>query len=142
MDALKSLNGESKVSVGSLSKIYKTDPVGYKNQDFFLNMVCSIQTDLDPYQLLDLLHRIENSLQRKRTIRFGPRTIDLDILLYDDIKLLDPLLTIPHPRMADRAFVMVPLRDVHHDKTFNGKSFDEIISSCADFNGLEFYKEI
>ncbi|MHC6204785.1 2-amino-4-hydroxy-6-hydroxymethyldihydropteridine diphosphokinase [Breznakiellaceae bacterium SP9] len=93
--ALTLLTAENTLQITAVSKMYKTAPVGYTEQDFFLNMVCRIETSLDPYQLLEVLHKIEDALQRKRTIRWGARTIDLDILLYDEIRSDDPLLTIP-----------------------------------------------
>ncbi|GMO32257.1 MAG: hypothetical protein Ta2F_08130 [Termitinemataceae bacterium] len=142
IQALDLLNAENNLRISALSKMYKTDPVGYTDQDFFLNMVCRIETDLSPNQLLDVLHKIENDLQRKRIIRWGPRTIDLDILLYDDLESCDPVLTVPHPRMTERAFVMVPLGDVYHVDTFAGKPIAEIIASCDDCGGVEFFKDI
>lgn len=95
------------------SKIYETDPVGYLEQDKFLNAVVKIQTTLAPVALLKRLQAIEYELKRTREIHWGPRTIDIDILLYDEISMDLPELKIPHPRMHEREFVMIPLRDVY-----------------------------
>ena len=94
------------------SSVYETDPVGYTDQDCFLNMVLVIQTDLEPEELLIFCKQIEQELYRIPTIRNGPRSIDLDILLYEKESRDTPSLTIPHPRMFDRAFVMIPLLEV------------------------------
>lgn len=94
------------------SSVYETEPVGYENQDDFLNCCIGIDTVLEPYELLELTSGIEEELKRERNIRFGPRTIDVDILLFDRINQDDEKLTIPHPRMYERAFVLVPLKEL------------------------------
>ena len=98
------------------SSVYETEPKGYKNQGNFLNMVIEIETRLNPRALLQKLQKIENELGRERLIRFGPRTIDLDILLYEDCALNAPDLVIPHPRMDKRDFVLKPLKEIAPDK--------------------------
>jgi 2-amino-4-hydroxy-6-hydroxymethyldihydropteridine diphosphokinase len=110
--ALDTMRAEPSVDVVSVSNVYETDPVGGPEQGAFLNAVVAIDTDLDPNALLALAQRLERDAERVRTERWGPRTLDVDILLYDDIRLDDPNLTIPHPRMWERGFVLVPLRDV------------------------------
>lgn len=110
--AVSMLNSHEDIKVTEVSPVYETEPVGYDDQPYFLNIALEIVTELGPYELLDYLHVIENNLHRVRNIRFGPRTIDLDILLYDDMVSDDPVLTIPHPRMYDRAFVLMPLSDI------------------------------
>ncbi len=92
-----------------VSPIIETDPVGGPPQGLFLNAALKAETSLAPLDLLHCIHRIEEELGRVRTVRNGPRTIDIDILLYDDLKLASPALTIPHPRMVERDFVMRPL---------------------------------
>ncbi len=94
------------------SSVYETSPVGGPKQDDFLNAVVEISTELEPHALLEALQRIENDLGRVRAERFGPRTIDLDLLLYGDEAIDDPDLIVPHPRMRDRAFVVVPLMEL------------------------------
>jgi 2-amino-4-hydroxy-6-hydroxymethyldihydropteridine diphosphokinase len=126
--------------VRALSKIYETDPVGYTDQAPFLNMVCRTDLVLNPYELLESLQEIETALDRKRDIRWGPRTIDLDILLYGNERIQTPELTIPHERMFERAFVLVPLRDVYLEPVLLGLSFEERIASCPDREGIREFK--
>lgn len=95
----------------SVSEIYETDPVGYTDQAAFLNQVLFLETTLSPYTLLDELQKIELELGRVRLIRWGPRTIDLDILLYEGTEMNEERLTIPHPRMHERSFVGIPFQD-------------------------------
>ncbi len=97
------------------SAVYETAPWGFTNQPNFLNQVVHAETDLSPQDLLSYLKRIEQRLGRQATFRFGPRTIDLDLLLYDDLVLETDRLVVPHPHMAERAFVLVPLADLAPD---------------------------
>ncbi len=96
----------------SISSLYYTEPVGYKEQEDFINAVVSIETDLSARELLNACRAIEDRLGRKRTLRWGPRTIDLDILLYGDQMINQPHLVIPHPLMATRKFVLAPLAEI------------------------------
>lgn len=96
----------------SVSSFYYTEPVGYKEQDDFINAVAAVKTDRSPSELLALCRFIENGLGRTRTVRWGPRTVDLDILLYGDLILKQPDLIIPHPLMATRKFVLAPLVEI------------------------------
>lgn len=95
-----------------VSKIYETEPVGYVDQDRFLNAVCKIQTLASPENLVSRLQEIEKSLKRERNIRWGPRTIDLDVLFYDDLVTDNEKIIIPHPRLHERLFVLKPLCDI------------------------------
>ena len=98
------------------SPIYRTEPVDYQDQDWFVNYALKIETELDPLSLLKLLKSIERETGRvPHAIRFGPRVLDLDIILYDDIVLNDSRLTIPHPRMHKRRFVLKPICDIDPD---------------------------
>jgi 2-amino-4-hydroxy-6-hydroxymethyldihydropteridine diphosphokinase len=94
------------------SSIYQTEPWGYLEQPAFLNQVLEVETSLSPMDLLAALKRLEASLGRQATFRYGPRLIDLDILLYDKLVINQPDLVIPHPQLAQRAFVLVPLADL------------------------------
>lgn len=97
-------------------------------QDDFLNMVIEIQTLLEPYDLLETIQGIEQKLGRTRDVRFGPRTIDLDILLYNQEISTDEQLTIPHPRMHERAFVLVPLAEIAEEEIVQfGKTAQEML---------------
>lgn len=95
-----------------VSSLYESDPVGYTDQPPFLNIVLRGFTDLNPLQLLAECQRVEQELNRIRLIRWGPRTMDVDILLYDTLTLEEPELQIPHPRMMERSFVLIPLLEI------------------------------
>ena len=95
-----------------VSSLIETDPVGPTDQPRFLNGVVELRTDLEPLPLLRALQNIEFELGRTRTARWGPRTIDLDVLLYDNTVISSPDLTVPHPEMTRREFVLVPLAEI------------------------------
>ena len=103
------------------SRLHRTKPVGYANQPDFVNACALVETGLAPRALLDNLLDLEKQHGRVRTIRNGPRTLDLDIVLYADKVVDEPGLAIPHPRAHDRAFVLVPLVEVWPDATIPGK---------------------
>ncbi|TDX48801.1 2-amino-4-hydroxy-6-hydroxymethyldihydropteridine diphosphokinase [Orenia marismortui] len=123
-----------------LSKIYETEPWGYTEQDNFLNMCLKLETTLSPYQLLAECQAVEKELKRKRKVRWGPRTIDVDILLYDNLNLSEEDLTIPHPRIAERNFVLIPLRDLDKKLTISNKKIDELINNNTNA-GVKLYRE-
>jgi 2-amino-4-hydroxy-6-hydroxymethyldihydropteridine diphosphokinase len=103
------------VAVRMQSSIYETPPWGYLDQPQFLNQVVQAETALHPSNLLAFLKDVERQMGREITHKYGPRLIDLDILFYDDLILDTPKLTIPHPHIAERAFVLVPLADLDPD---------------------------
>ncbi len=107
-------------TIEQVSACYETEPVGYLDQPDFLNMACRISTDLPPEELIVFLKQIEKRLGRETNFRDGPRPIDIDILLYDDLQLATPGLTIPHPRMHERGFVLVPLAEIAPDAVHPG----------------------
>ena len=113
--AVDELAKTANVRVVAVSRVYETVPVGGPAQDDYLNAVAAIDTDLDPWQLLAVAHACEAHARRVRAERFGPRTLDVDILLFGDVEMDDPALTVPHPRMWQRNFVLAPLRDVAPD---------------------------
>ena len=94
------------------SSLYLSAPFGYQNQPDFVNAVCKISTNLSPLDLLNALFAIENSAGRQRTFANAPRQLDCDLLLYDDLKIHTEKLTLPHPRMYERAFVLMPLAEI------------------------------
>jgi 2-amino-4-hydroxy-6-hydroxymethyldihydropteridine diphosphokinase/dihydroneopterin aldolase/2-amino-4-hydroxy-6-hydroxymethyldihydropteridine diphosphokinase len=96
----------------SVSSFYYTEPVGYKEQEDFINAVAILETNRSPVELLAICHVIEDRLGRRRTVRWGPRTVDLDIILYGDLVVNRPDLVIPHPLMAVRKFVLAPLVEI------------------------------
>lgn len=120
--ALKALSDLEHVHIIKKSSIYETEPVGYMNQNDFLNMVIAISTELSADALLNTCQHIEQMLGRERTIKNGPRTIDLDILLYNQMTIHTDRLTVPHPRMHERAFVLIPLYEIAPDLTIPSKS--------------------
>jgi 2-amino-4-hydroxy-6-hydroxymethyldihydropteridine diphosphokinase len=102
-------------TVEAMSAVYETAPVGYADQPAFLNAVVRIESELTPRRLLAALQGIEAAFGRVRTFRNAPRTLDLDLLLYDDLIADTPQLTVPHPRLHERAFVLVPLAEIAAD---------------------------
>lgn len=112
-DAIQRLREAEGVRVKKVSPLYEIEPMGGPMQPKYLNGVIEIETGLGPRQLLFVTQKIENELGRKRTVKNGPRTIDLDILTYGDKEINEPDLQIPHPRMSERDFVQRPLRDIN-----------------------------
>lgn len=112
-----------------VSSFYATDPVGYLDQDEFVNIAVEVETSLTPYQLLQVCQDVETDLNRIRLIRWGPRTIDVDIILYDELFMEDEKLTIPHPRMSERGFVLIPLDELNPKLVVNGVSIKSMIDN-------------
>ncbi|WP_208995241.1 2-amino-4-hydroxy-6-hydroxymethyldihydropteridine diphosphokinase [Roseibium hamelinense] len=113
---LKQLSTLIRTRVVDVSPLYETAPVGGPdNQGAYLNAAALVETHLDPKSLLEELQKIEKAQRRERIVRWGPRTLDLDILVYGDLVTDDEDLTLPHPRMHDRRFVMVPAADIAAD---------------------------
>ncbi len=109
-DAINSLP-----SVVAVSSVYETDPVGKTNQQAFLNLVVEIDTELSPRELLGVCHRLESAAGRVRAERWGPRTLDVDIIWVEGVEIDEPSLTIPHPSWRERRFVLAPLRELAPD---------------------------
>ena len=114
-DGIDYLKQNDNVRVLKVSKFIETKPYGKTDQDDFINAAVKLETLMTPHELLDLLHEAENAAKRERTEHWGPRTLDMDILLYDDLKLNDEDLIIPHPDMMNRDFVLDPLREIAPD---------------------------
>jgi len=112
VEALNRLHGHEAIRIVRCSGVYETDPVGYLDQPQFLNMAAAVSTTLGPESLLEVMLEIETGLGRTRDIRNGPRTVDLDLLWMEGQSLDTPHLTLPHPRMLERAFVLFPLNDI------------------------------
>jgi len=123
------------------SPVYETEPWGYINQPAFLNMAIHVETDFPPLELLAHLKALEQALGRIPNFRNGPRLIDLDILFYDDLILDGPPLTIPHPRLHERAFVLVPLNDLTPELIHPrlGRSVGQILET-ADRRGVNLIR--
>lgn len=120
------------MTVKAKSHVYETPPWGHEDQPRFLNQAVKAQTYLAPEPLLKHIKRLETALGRKVSFPNGPRVIDIDILLYDDLVMNSPSLTIPHPRMHERAFVLLPMMDIAPDliHPVTQKSVRELIASC------------
>jgi len=142
-EAVMQLNNHECVELINTSSIYETDPIGYEDQSAFLNMVVKIRTSLSPLPLLELLQEIERECGRKRDIRWGPRTLDLDILLFNQENIETEQLKIPHPRMTERAFVMIPLFEVDQSVYVPNQahSISSIIDSLQDKEGVRVWKQ-
>ncbi|WP_236838903.1 2-amino-4-hydroxy-6-hydroxymethyldihydropteridine diphosphokinase [Caldalkalibacillus salinus] len=139
--AMTQLNQIEQLELTKMSAIYETDPVGYENQSRFLNMVVAGQTALEPETLLTHIQRIERSLGRERLVRWGPRTIDIDILLYNSISMDTRHLKIPHPRMKERAFVVVPLAEIAPDLQVPGTTYTaEALCHKVKGEGVHIWK--
>jgi 2-amino-4-hydroxy-6-hydroxymethyldihydropteridine diphosphokinase len=123
------------------SKVYETPPWGYEDQPKFLNQVLKVETYVEPLPLLRHLKRLEIALGRKATFRNGPRLIDMDILFYDDLILDTPDLILPHPRLHERGFVLLPLMDIAPDLVHpvKQKSIRELMVFC-DVGGIKEYQ--
>src|SRR6266536_3895457 len=109
--AVRALDADPMTHVMAVSSVYETEPAGGPEQGLYLNAVAVLETDRDPHELLDLLMTTEERLGRVRGERWGPRTADLDLILYDGPPVSSAALTVPHPRARERAFVLVPLAD-------------------------------
>jgi 2-amino-4-hydroxy-6-hydroxymethyldihydropteridine diphosphokinase len=120
VQAINLLEKNPSVQLVNISSVYETEPVGYEDQDLFLNMVIEVTTDLTAAELLTNCMGVEQELGRKREMKWGPRTIDLDILLYNQENIETEELVVPHPRMLERAFVMVPLLEISPNIRLSG----------------------
>ena len=141
-DALNELKALPEIQIVSISSIYETDPVGYLDQGKFLNMVICINTTLSAQSLLTACMEIEQKLGRKREIRWGPRTIDLDILLYNQENIVTKNLIVPHPRMLERAFVVIPHVEIDKDIVLPNieKPLREVMDDIPENGGVRIWK--
>ncbi len=130
--ALDVLDSEPDVELVAVSPVYKTPPWGITDQDWFLNACAKFETSLEPQAFLDKCLEAEESLKRTRSKRWGPRTIDLDILLFGDVMVSYENLTIPHPRMQERQFVLEPLATLDDGLKIGGKSVGELLTGLGE----------
>jgi len=130
-----------RLQIEQISSIYETEPVGYVEQPRFLNVVCRAQIDIGPLQLLSLIKGIEASLGRVPSFPNAPRPIDVDILFYGDLIMQTPELTIPHPRLEERAFVLIPLVELD-EELVHPVSGERIRDLAAKVDGKEGVKKI
>lgn len=137
--AVWALNSVPGVKVTAVSKVYETEPVGYKNQDNFFNAVVRVESELTPDALLGACLGIEAGMGRIRKIKNGPRVIDLDLLLYEGAEMDTEHLTLPHPRMEERAFVLSPLLDILSDGYYK-EIYKNIDKSGVKLSGAALIK--
>ncbi|MDR2777088.1 MAG: 2-amino-4-hydroxy-6-hydroxymethyldihydropteridine diphosphokinase [Puniceicoccales bacterium] len=114
------------------SNVYETEPQILTNQPNFLNCVLFVKTTFNALQLLELCQDIERSIGKNKIIEFGPRNIDIDLLIFNAEKISTPDLIIPHPRMFDRNFVLMPLKEIAPDLVIENRPIDQLIAKCAD----------
>lgn len=141
--ALERIEEYPDINVADVSSIYETEPVGVTEQAAFLNMVALLKTDMNAFQVLEILQGIEQSLGRERDIRWGPRTIDLDILLYNNENIVAEGLVIPHPRLIQRGFVVIPLHELNPEAIIptTNKPIESYIDHTADKEGVRLWKQ-
>lgn len=135
-EALRLLDDTPGVRVIAASRLYRTPPWGKLNQPEFLNACASLQAELDAQSLLDLALALEARLKRVRLERWGPRTIDIDVLAYGQARVETPTLTLPHPRIRERAFVLMPLAELAPDLSIEGQSVRHWLQQL-DVTGIE-----
>ena len=121
------------------SSFYKTQAIGYPDQDWFINGVIKVETELEPHKLLRFLKAIESSLGRKETFRWGPREIDLDLLLYDEEEIHSEVLVLPHPHLHERQFVLIPLAEIDPNLVHpvSKKTVQQLLNNLKEDQGVE-----
>jgi len=136
--AIANICGMTQAALLARSSDYATPPWGDEHQARFVNACSDIEPDLDPHALLFTLHNIESKFGRDRAheTRWGPRTLDLDLLAYGDVSLQKPELTLPHPRLFERAFVLVPLAEIAPDRIIAGRSVAAALAQLST-RGIE-----
>src|SRR5215813_2410581 len=136
--AISNICGMAQAALLARSADYATPPWGEEDQARFINACIEIETSLDPHALLFVLHRVEQKFGRDRAKerRWGPRTLDLDLIAYDNVTIDKPELTLPHPRLFERAFVLVPLAEIAPDRVIRGRRVDEALADLST-EGIE-----
>ncbi len=142
MQAIQAIHQIEQTEVFQCSAVYETDPVGYTDQPAFLNMAVAVQTALPLDRFFNMMLQIEAELGRVRAIRWGPRVIDLDLLLFDDLVMQSENLDLPHPRMFERAFVLVPLLDVLREGNHWFVSANQALEKMGSKEGIKLWKRI
>lgn len=143
-DAVEAIANLEDTELLCLSSIYETEPWGRKDQQPFLNQVVAVETGLGPEELLSACQEIERSLGQRRAERWGPRTMDIDLLLYGEKVVEEETLRVPHPRLLERRFVLVPLEEIAPSLSVpgSGKTVGEVLATCADRGRVEVYRSV
>ncbi|HET6387905.1 2-amino-4-hydroxy-6-hydroxymethyldihydropteridine diphosphokinase [Hyphomicrobium sp.] len=126
-EAIRLLTADGSVRVVSRSKLYRSAPWGVTDQEWFVNACVAVQTELSPHDLLLHCQAVENEMGRVRTLKWGPRVIDVDILTFRDLEISEPDLKVPHPLIGERAFVLVPLKDIAPELRLGGRTIDQML---------------
>ena len=134
--ALKTIANTTNIKLIKASSLYRTVPVGYDNQPDFINAVAEIETDLNPLALLHTLLEIEAQHGRERPFPNAPRVLDLDVLLYEGFATSSPVLTLPHPRMHTRGFVMLPLAEIAPKISIGNHGYADDLAAKCDNQGV------
>ena len=134
--ALETIANTTNIKLIKASSLYRTVPVGYDNQPDFINAVAEIETDLNPLALLDRLLEIETQHGRERPFPNAPRVLDLDVLLYEGVATSSPTLTLPHPRMHTRGFVMLPLAEIAPKISIGNHGYADDLAAKCDNQGV------
>ena len=134
--ALQTIANTANITLIKASSLYKTAPVGYENQPDFINAVAEIETDLNPIALLQTLLEIETQHGRERPFPNAPRVLDLDVLLYEGVSTNTPELTLPHPRMHNRGFVMLPLAEIAPKINIGNHGYADDLAAKCDNQGV------
>jgi 2-amino-4-hydroxy-6-hydroxymethyldihydropteridine diphosphokinase len=135
--ALQTIANAPDIELIKTSSLYQTTPVGYDNQPDFINAVAEVSTKLTPLALMRTLLKIEASQGRERPFPNAPRVIDLDLLIYDDVVMDTDVLTLPHPRMSERGFVMLPLAEIAPKITIGTYGYADVLASKCDNQGVQ-----
>lgn len=140
IEAIRRLQEHPAIQLYDVASLYETEPVGYTEQGAFLNTIALLQSDLSPQAVLEQCLEVERLLGRVRQERWGPRTIDLDVLLYKEQEVCEAELIIPHPRMQERRFVLVPLAEVAAGQMVRGKTVAALLAATSDTNQVAVYR--
>jgi len=139
--ALTDIGGLEKSRIENISSIYETEPWGRKDQADFLNQVAEVETQLNPHELLEMFKKIEKRCGRRNGIAWGPRTMDIDLLLYGDRIVEEAALQVPHPRLMERQFVLIPLDEIAPNLSIpgSGMTVREALEACPDTGGVKLF---
>ncbi|MEA1986810.1 MAG: 2-amino-4-hydroxy-6-hydroxymethyldihydropteridine diphosphokinase [Candidatus Marinimicrobia bacterium] len=142
LDAMRVIANEQHFQIKNRSSLYKTEPLLYKKQNDFINSVAEYSTDLNAELVLEYIHKVEKKFHRERDkkIRYGPRTLDIDILFYNDEKIETDDLQIPHTRFSERKFVLIPMAEIESNYKVDGKTIKSYLEECSDRSKVEKIK--